>query len=140
MRRPRRPFLLAASTLSLLLALAAITLWIRSHFVIDAYGWTTPTGSRSIGSNAGGLNLVSWTNPPDGSWSVTPFTGYRTNRIKGTVTGIPPTWSFAGFRYTYRSFSGLIHRSIRIPFYFLLILSLPLPLLYLYKRSAVRTT
>ena len=131
--RPRSIFACGSLVSAVLLGL----LWVRSYFMIDFYGWAAPAGPRSVGVNAGAVNLVWWTHPPDGSVVIPPTIGYRATRNTGARSNIPPTWSFAGFRYTHRSFSGPTLRAIRVPLYFPLVLLLVVPLLHV-RRSLRR--
>jgi hypothetical protein len=119
-------FILAG--LSLLLCIASIVLWIRSHSTADAYRRNMAHGEAMLSSARGGLALTIITNPADGKSKVTPQPGFSSTPVSTSRPTIPPTWSFAGIRYTHFNFFGVIFWELLLPFWLVTALLLILPL------------
>ena len=91
------------SAVSLVLCAAACVLWLRSHFVRDAWAATHPSGSRRVTSNAGRLTFVQTTienNPVP--LTPQPLT-WRRSPPQGGPSRLPMQWAWDAFRFSWNT-------------------------------------
>jgi hypothetical protein len=131
-----------ATALSIFLCVSIMALWVRSEFRHDDVGWRHGEGFRSLGSVLGRLSfddIDQWRQP-------TPLlVGYRASPIASFERSPNQPWTgryWWGFQWYFQpdrpnSMTGRMWFVV-VPYWFLLLLALPLPLLRAVKFWRVR--
>ena len=143
----RRLFTLAAAT-SLLLFLAVILFWLRSHWQSENLTWRSSTGQNSLGTRQGYLVLhyfhADWSNQPtntfglkyDTDLAAPPSQDLFVRLMLGGNRGDKHTyWEHAGFGWWhYRRLDGVRNITAVAPFWSLALITAILPLIWTTRR------
>jgi hypothetical protein len=133
----RKLFTLAAASSAVLCA-AVCVLWVRSYWVSDSWERDVPGTRVGVGSYSG---HVWWARKQyKGTIMFNRTPGYHAIPTEAFATNtLPPTWEFAGFRWTHFRLTGglvlpFVSQEFRVPDWAVVLATGALPSVWLARR------